>query len=97
MDEKQEYTLQLVAEDWKEVLTDKYNFCLERVEVWEKDFADANSSYKKETARGLRDYYRYSAEGIGMALDALGYTFDGEEIVLKWGDAYGKIDAAEES
>lgn len=90
MDAKREYTFEIVAEDWKEKLTANYDLFIERAESWEKEIVKQKDPATQRAAGAVRDRYRFAAEGMLLALDALGYAFDGKKIVVKRGDAYGQ-------
>lgn len=90
MDEKQEYALQLVAQDWQDKLIANYDLFIERAKKCEKEMLKQKDPAKLRAAGAVRDRHLFAAEGLLLALDILGYAFDGEEILPKWGDIIGK-------
>lgn len=85
MNVRQQYTIDVVARDWREKMTRNYSFFMERADSWEEEVKKAKDPTQLRAAAAVRDHHKYLAEGILLALDALGYTFDGEQIVAKRG------------
>lgn len=83
MNVRQQYTIDVVARDWREKMTRSYKFFTERAESWDKEVVKQRDLTQMRAAGAVRDHHAYVAEGILLALDALGYTFDGEQIVAK--------------
>lgn len=83
MDAKREYTIDVVARDWREKMTANYKFFKARAESWEKEVVKQKDPAQMRAAGAVRDHHSYVAEGLLLALDALGYAFDGEQIVVK--------------
>lgn len=83
MNVRQQYTIDVVARDWREKMAENYKFFKARAESWEREMSKQRDPAQMRAAGAVRDHHAYVAEGLLLALDALGYTFDGERVVAK--------------
>ena len=82
---KREYTIDVVARDWREKMAENYKFFKARAESWEREMSKQKDPAKIRAAGAVRDHHAYVAEGLLLALDSLGYTYDGDKVVVKRG------------